>query len=669
MKLLTVMCLVLVCCRTATARTVHFYVSPAGSNRWTGRTLHAGKDGAGPLRTPAAALRAVQGYLAGHASRQCSLEIDIAPGAYTLRTGLQIELAKNCVQLRIRALKTGTALLSGGPALHSWTRSLPASAAALFDSQALPHIIGCSLSAQNIQQTGALHDRGFGGPTPVCPAELFYYGQRMQLARWPEKGFLLTANPVSANETGFTADLPANMEKDPDLWVHGYWNFDWADTTDPVAHLDAAAHTLTIKKEANNYGYKPQRRFFFLNAPQGLLGPGEYYLDKAAGMLYFWPPAGFEAAAVRLSLLKTPLITILNSSHVTLQGLVLQCGRADGVLVQGGGYNLLQQCTLRGIGLNGAVLLNSPHSGLEGCAIHDTGDGGVVMQCGDRTTLTPGHDFVSSCRIHDYAQIDYTYHAGVAVGGVGNRVDHNEIYNAPHQAIAFSGNNQQIEYNNIHNVCLQTGDAGAIYNGRDTTQRGAIVRCNYFHNILTTLHTPGNYDDVVCVYLDDCLSGTTIERNYFVNTSHSILIGGGRDNTVSDNLFVHCSLAVSIDARGLSWAANWFQPGGTIMRRLLAMPYNRPPYSTQYPHLANILHENIAAPDYNVVAGNLIVNSPQPWLQKQSIPAGSVTLQNNHAYTTGELDNHLSLGFLPGFSALNLPPMRSIGPQTPVAAN
>jgi hypothetical protein len=57
--------------------------------------------------------------------------------------------------------------------------------------------------------------------------------------------------------------------------------------------------------------------------------------------------------------------------------------------------------------------------------------------------------------------------------GVGTNVSHNHMHDTPHNVITFTGNNHNIEYNRIHDAVQDTGDAGAIYTGKDWT----FVRC------------------------------------------------------------------------------------------------------------------------------------------------------------------------------------------------
>ena len=115
--------------------------------------------------------------------------------------------------------------------------------------------------------------------------------------------------------------------------------------------------------------------------------------------------------------------------------------------------------------------------------------------------------------------------------------------------MSFSGNDHLIELNEIHSVCCESNDAGAIYAGRNWTMRGTVIRYNYFHHI-------SGFENRGCVgvYLDDQFSGTEIFGNLFYKVATAAMIGGGRDCSIVNNVFVDCVPSIHLDARGLVWA-------------------------------------------------------------------------------------------------------------------
>ena len=103
-------------------------------------------------------------------------------------------------------------------------------------------------------------------------------------------------------------------------------------------------------------------------------------------------------------------------------------------------------------------------------------------------------------------------------------------------------------------MALETHDVGAFYLGRNYTERGNVVRYNYFHHL--GREGVKAEDLVQAVYLDDCASGTLVYGNVFYRAGRAAMIGGGRDNTIENNIFVECTPSVHVDARGLGWASS-----------------------------------------------------------------------------------------------------------------
>jgi hypothetical protein len=112
----------------------------------------------------------------------------------------------------------------------------------------------------------------------------------------------------------------------------------------------------------------------------------------------------------------------------------------------------------------------------------------------------------------------------------------------------------------------------------------------------------------MAVYLDDAASGTTVSGNICYKVTRAVMVGGGRDNAVENNVFVECPIAVHVDARGIGWAKNHIRlEGGDwgMKAKLEAVKWKEPPYSTKYPKLATMLDEEPYFPKGTVVARNV----------------------------------------------------------------
>ncbi len=87
-----------------------------------------------------------------------------------------------------------------------------------------------------------------------------------------------------------------------------------------------------------------------------------------------------------------------------------------------------------------------------------------------------------------------------------------------------------------------------------------------------------------------------------------MLIGGGRDNVIDNNVFVDCTPAVHVDSRGLGWAKYYFDgTNTTLIDRLNAVNYKQPPYSTRYPELLTLYDDEPAVAKGNVIVHNISV--------------------------------------------------------------
>jgi len=172
---------------------------------------------------------------------------------------------------------------------------------------------------------------------------------------------------------------------------------------------------------------------------------------------------------------------------------------------------------------------------------------------------------------------------------------------------------------------MESGDGGGLYTGRDWGSQGNIVRYNYFHHFgkpgvdwqkargLNPDYEPLRESVMVMgVYLDDCDSGDTVCGNIFYRTGWSAFVGGGRDNTISNNLFIECTSALHLDDRGLRRArpGEGIRDGWDLLAKLQEFNFQEAPWKDKYPHLVNIMQDDPKLPLHNVFCGNVAINCP-----------------------------------------------------------
>ncbi|MBT6627954.1 MAG: right-handed parallel beta-helix repeat-containing protein, partial [Gemmatimonadetes bacterium] len=366
--------------------------------------------------------------------------------------------------------------------------------------------------------------------------ELFFNGEPLTLARWPNAGFTRIAGLVGGHPVdvrGTKGDEDGNIyvhgtrylrwmdEADP--WVHGYWFWDWADERHRVARIDPEYGVLELEPPAHRYGYRRGQWFYAYNLLCELDEPGEWYLDRDTGILYLWPPGDMESAEIAVSV-GAQAMSIDGARHIHIQDLNFEYTRADAIQIQDAEKITIEGCTFRNLGGWGVVVSGGRDVRIRHCHIHGTGNGGIRLDGGDRPTLRRADHVAEDNHIHDYGRVNRMYQPAIQISGVGQRVVHNHIHHAPHMAIQFAGNDHLIAHNDIHHVCQESNDAGAIYSGRDWTWRGTVIR----HNLLWEIT---GFEDRGCVgvYLDDMLCGTQITGNLFYRVTRAAMIGGGRD--------------------------------------------------------------------------------------------------------------------------------------------
>jgi len=470
------------------------------------------------------------------------------------------------------------------------------------------------------------------GPVKAGGLELFFQDKPMTLARWPNEGFVhivdvVGGSPVDVRGTKgdkigkfmYEGDRPKRWTGENDAWVHGYWFWDWSDERQPVESIDTERRVIAVKPPYHHYGYRKGQWFYAFNLLSELDSPGEWYLDRQTGILYFWPPSPIEEGQAVVSVLST-LVSVRDASHVTLRGMILEAARGTAVTVTGSEQVRLTGCLLRNLGGWAVRISGGKECGVADCDIYETADGGIALSGGDRKTLTPAAHYAVNNHVHHYSRWNRMYQPAISLQGVGNRAAHNLIHHAPHEAMAFGGNDHVIELNEIHHVCQESNDAGAIYSGRDWTMRGTVIRHNFLHHI-------NGFQGRGCVgvYLDDMFCGTAISGNVFYDVTRAAFIGGGRDCVVENNVFVDCKPALHIDARATGWAG--YHVATTMTQRLKAMPYESPLWRERYPKLVNILDDEPAAPKGNLVARNVSYGGTWDGVQGRARPY--VTFQDN----------------------------------------
>ena len=527
----------------------------------------------------------------------------IRGGEYYLHRTFELEKedsGSENVPIVYRAFPEEKVSFSGG-------RLIPASAfKKVKDSKILKRLIPeakgnvyqADLVVLGIKDYGVHKQYGHALPVVPAPLELFFQNKIMQLAKYPNEGFIPIGKVIDTGSVPRIRDYEnirggifeyrderhtrwAGVEE---IWLQGTFKWGYADDKIKIETIDIEKKQIKLSTP-HLYGIgsgEHHNQYIALNILEELDTPGEWYVDRKSGILYFWPPSDLKDSRIAVSMLEEPMIVLENTSFITIRDLIIEETRGMGIYMEGGQNNLIAGCTLRNIGTS-AIFMGQgakqtfPHithddyegvpvsrqignlqghiykyttwdrkagknHGVVGCDVYDTGCGGIYLSGGNKKELISGNCYVENCQVHDYNRRNKFLWSGINIDGCGNRIAHNEIYNSDFQAIYVHGNEHIFEYNLIHDIATNSNDTSPWYIGRDPSDRGNIIRYNFFHHCGNPAHkwTMG-------VYFDDASCGAVVHGNVFYKVHYGVFLSSGRDNIVENNIFIECYRSTHLD--------------------------------------------------------------------------------------------------------------------------
>ncbi|MFN6388447.1 MAG: right-handed parallel beta-helix repeat-containing protein [Bacteroidota bacterium] len=688
-----------------------FYVSKTGHNSNLGTAQK-------PVATLQKAQALVRDFKKANPGYTGEIVVTVMPGTYELTSTLSFneqDAGNVKVNVRWQAFAKNKVTLSGGKNINGrlFKKVTNPSILARLEKNAAENIVEVSLTKLGITNFGTHQSYGHGQPVIPAPLELYYNQDPLLLAHYPNNGAIKIGKVLDkgsvprigdkSNRGGlfnYTDNRQSKWIGQKDIWIQGTFNYGFADDYINIANIDTAKKEIKLASP-HIYGIANGRDFqeyIAYNILEELDSPGEWWLDKKTGMLYVWPPVNRPAnsdgktdiatANITVSILETPIVSIINAEHLTIEGFTIEAGRDMGVYLEGGNNNTIAGCTVRNLGTSGIFMGQgaeakqkdmsiddfdgTPTSGIIGslqnylykntswsrnagfnqtiisCDVYNTGSGGIYLSGGDKRTLTKANNIVENCKVHDFNRRNKFIWSGISVDGCGNKIRHCEIYNSDWQGIFVHGNEHIFEYNNIHHVTLNSDDTSPWYIGRDPSDRGNVVRYNYFHHI-------GNPNRMnMGIYCDDSSADVFVFGNVFykMETKHGILFtNSGWDLVMKNNIIIEPTDATAqISAHYYTWAAgsekSMFGENGLIRNRLTkSVAYQQEPYASKYPGLLEYLDTIPGTNQWkgmrahgNVFADNLIIGGPK---------SPTKLIGGNYATIT-ERDNYRSVSD-PGF--------------------
>ena len=503
------------------------FVSPKGNDAWSGRPAAPADDGSdGPLATVHKAVELSREQGAGQPRR-----IVLQPGEYFLDR--PVELWAHDAGLTIEAAHGAEVVLYGGRRItgwhrdgkHLWAADLPEVKAGKWDFRMLAVADRLCPRARYPKAGTFAHLSEFKVPWMSTT------GGGWKRKPTPEE---LTTMKYRPEDLGPWLDV-----NNAEVTVYHMWD----ESVVGIARNDTETHVLTF---SNPGGHPPGafgvRKYVVWNVGEGMTEPGQWYLDRTAGRVVYWPLPGEDMASVQVVAPTVETLLRIRGRDggpvrdVTIRGLTLAA--ANTPLVAGGfgagkfpgtvELSHAENCRLVGLEIKnvagqGVRAWNLKGCVIEDCHVHDTGACGLKLG---------GECLVRNNHVHHVGRI---YPSGIALWGGGRdgqicTIEHNTIHDTPYTAIACGGDDHRIEHNRIYRAMQVLHDGAGIY---ITFCKRVVLRGNYIHDIVDT----GGYG-ASAYYLDEQAEDCLVEGNLSVRVARPSHNHMARNNTLRNNVFV-----------------------------------------------------------------------------------------------------------------------------------
>ncbi len=457
--------------------------------------------------------------------------------------------------------------------------------------------------------------------------QLFVNGRRADRPRFPKKDlFHIKSVPGVEHKVGWGKGGQVQFVCNPGE-VSAFRNIEdvetvclhfWIEERSKIVSFDAENNLVTVQRPSRST-LGPGTEYYLDNVFEQLSEPGEWYLDRRAGRLYYLPrkgetPRNTEVIAPRcLQLLGFTGKPEENRyvEHIQFEGITFahtdwrhpdpsddavfinseesrasfgrrhgrgKCAAASqaacdvpGVIsFEGARFCAIERCVVENIGWYGVEIGDACHGiRIVGNTIRDMGAGGVKINGAAARDAAvklrqTGHHMVTDNEIAHGGRVFHSAIGVLSMNAHSVSICHNHIHDLFYSGVSCGwewgyqesvSRDNLIEFNHIHNI----GQKLLSDMGGIYTlgvQPGTVLRNNLIHDI-SSAHYGG-----WCIYPDEGSSHILIENNVCYDADrHPFHQHYGRENMVRNNIWVFGGEAVAVYSRmephrGFTWMRN-----------------------------------------------------------------------------------------------------------------
>ncbi len=537
----------------ASADETALYVSPAGNDSWTGKSL--GK----PFATIARARDEIRALKKSGLRKPVT--VHIAGGRYEIAEPLVFtpeDSGTEYFPVVYKADSGENPLISGGRIITGWKKGrnglwfaeLPDVRAGNWTFRQL-YVNGDTRLRARLPKTGfyriaGLPDGSFENTPWINPSARFQYAPGDINPQWTNIGDI---------------EIVALH-----FWIDEHLTIKTIDPATRIVETEKIAGLL-LRDNPEAVGC----RYYVDNVFEGI-SAGEWYLDRAKGILYYVPLPGEDVNRLEFTAPASPKLVEITGDpangtfveHISFQGLTFMHAnynpgpdtpvQAQAAVFLPGAIELtgtkgcsFDGCTIRNVGGYGIRIKEGcTENRVTSCEIACTGGGGIMMLGGNIGTPIAFHNSHNTITDNEIHHIGEVWHSAVGIM-VGyeefTEVSHNHIHHTRYSAMSVGwswgyartiGYCNRIEYNLIHDIGQEwLSDMGGIY--MLGISPGTVVRNNLVYDVHSYKY--GGFG----IYTDEGSTHVMIENNiaYRISTGSPFFQHYGRENVIRNNIWAY----------------------------------------------------------------------------------------------------------------------------------